>query len=95
MTGKTTVEANIISAPPKINVNIQTSSSMKAADKSFVFEQATASVVWAINHGLNKFCSVTVVDSSGNEVIGETRYIDKNNIEIRFSSAFSGRAYLN
>lgn len=96
MTDTTEITVNITSGSPKIGANVETGGgAITSADKSFVFEQASASAVWSINHGQNKFCSVTIVDSAGNEVVGEVCYIDKNNIEIHFSSAFSGKAYLN
>lgn len=64
-------------------------------DKSFIYSQLSASKEWNINHNLNKYPSVTVTDSSGNIVIGDITYIDKNNLIINFSSEFSGKAYLN
>ena len=47
------------------------------------------------NHKLNKYPSVTVIDSANNEVEGEISYIDLNNITIKFNSSFSGKAILN
>ena len=64
-------------------------------DKTYVHVQTTSTAVWSIQHNLNKFPSVTVVDSGGSVVVGETVYIDNNNIKITFSSAFSGKAYCN
>ena len=62
---------------------------------SLVYEQATPSSNWSITHNLNTYPSVTVVDSSGNVVIGAVTYINANQIAITFTSAFSGKAYLN
>ena len=64
-------------------------------DKTFIYNQATSSDVWEIEHNLDKYPSVTVVDSGGSVVVGEIVYIDKNNVRITFTSAFSGKAYLN
>lgn len=64
-------------------------------DKTFVYNQATSSDIWEITHNLNKYPAVTVVDSGGSVVIGEIVYIDKNNVRITFTSAFSGKAYFN
>lgn len=64
-------------------------------DKNFVFNQNVASDLWEINHNLNKFPSVTVVDSGNNIVIGEVTYINENSLQIIFTSPFSGSAYLN
>jgi hypothetical protein len=66
------------------------------ANDSFYFHnQITPAGVWVITHNLNKFPSVTVVDSALSVVIGEVRYIDENTVELTFSGAFSGRAYIN
>ena len=64
-------------------------------DKTFIYNQAISSDVWEIEHNLDKYPSVTVVDSGGSVVVGEIVYIDKNNVRITFTSAFSGKAYLN
>ena len=64
-------------------------------DKRYVHTQNTSSSVWTINHSLEKFPSVTVVDSGGSIVLGEITYTDDNNITLTFSAAFSGVAYLN
>lgn len=64
-------------------------------DKTFVYNQAISSDVWDIEHNLDKYPSVTVVDSGGSVVVGEIVYINKNNVRITFTSAFSGKAYLN
>lgn len=48
-----------------------------------------------INHNLNKFPSVTVVDSGGSHVIGEVNHINKNSLTITFKSAFSAKVYVN
>jgi hypothetical protein len=52
--------------------------------KTYVFEQATASSVWEIVHNLGKRPSVTVVDSTCEEVVGDVTYIDDNKLIIKF-----------
>lgn len=64
-------------------------------DKNFVFIQGVAASIWNISHNLNKYPSVSVVDSALSEVIGDIRYIDLNNITLTFSAPFSGEAFLN
>lgn len=66
-----------------------------AGDKNYVFNQNTASAVWTINHTLNKFPSVSVVDSAGTEVIGQVDYISISQITITFAAPFTGQAFLN
>lgn len=64
-------------------------------DKHFEFSQNTPSARWQIAHNLNKFPSVTIIDSGGSEVVGDIEYPDKNTVVVTFQSAFSGKAYLN
>lgn len=64
-------------------------------DKSFEYSQLTPAKAWSIEHNMEKMPTVTIVDSAGNKVIGETKYIDKNNVILSFSAAFSGKVYLN
>ena len=54
-----------------------------------------ASKKWLINHNLYKQPSVTVVDSSGNEVVGDVEYNNLNTLTVTFSAPFAGQAYLN
>jgi hypothetical protein len=66
-----------------------------AGDKNFVFTQAVASNTWAIQHNLNKFPSVTSVNINNIEMYGEVVFTDVNNLTINFTSASSGKAYIN
>jgi len=66
-----------------------------AGDKHETHEQNVAESTWNIQHNLGKFPSVSVVDSGGSNVEGETIYIDANNIQLLFSAPFTGKAYLN
>lgn len=60
-----------------------------------VFTQGTPATTWSIFHNLGKYPSVSVVDSSNNEVVGDVNYNSANQVTITFSAAFSGKAYLN
>lgn len=62
---------------------------------TFIHEQRVASSIWYIQHNLDKFPSVCVVDSSGSEVICEVEYADSNNVVLIMRSPFKGTAYLN
>lgn len=62
---------------------------------SFVYNQLGVSTTWPIFHDLHRYPSVSVVDSGGNQCIGEVQYIDADNLLVSFSSPFSGTAYLN
>jgi len=64
-------------------------------DKNYVHNQMSASSTWSVQHNLNKFASVSVVDSGNNIVIGDVEHIDENNLTITFNASFSGKAYIN
>lgn len=64
-------------------------------DKNYIHRQDIASDEWNIIHNLEKYPSVTIVDSSENKVVGDVEYLSTNNLKVKFSSAFSGKAYLN
>lgn len=61
----------------------------------YIHDQIPSSKIWIVNHPLNKFPSVSIVDSGKNLVIGDIKYIDASNLEISFTCEFSGKAYLN
>jgi hypothetical protein len=62
---------------------------------TFVFNQNTPATVWNIQHNLNNFPSITVIDTGDTVVSGEYTYIDNNNVTLTFSAGFAGKAYLN
>ena len=64
-------------------------------DKSYIFTQANPNTVWTVNHNLDKFPSVSVVDTSNTMVEGLTEYTDSNTLTITFTAGFAGKAYLN
>ena len=64
-------------------------------DLNFIYTQSTPSATWNITHDLGKFPSVSVVDSANTQVYGNVDYINDNSLTLTFTSAFSGKAYLN
>lgn len=48
-----------------------------------------------VNHNLNKYPSVTVFDSTGDEVEGEVNYISLDQLLVRFAAPFSGKVICN
>lgn len=76
-------------------VTVSDITDVTVSDKFFVFEQVVASNRWTVNHNLDKYPSVTVVDSAGTIIIGEVAYLSRNDLRITFQSAFAGKAYLN
>ena len=61
----------------------------------FTFTQPTPSVEWTIQHNMDKFPSVSVVNNNNILMYGNTTYVDTNNLIITFTAGFSGKAYLN
>lgn len=64
-------------------------------DKHYTYEQLSPSNEWHVQHNLDKYPSVTVVDSTGRIVAGDCRIVDTNNVIIYFNGAFSGKAFFN
>ena len=66
-----------------------------AAGATYIHKQTMAASIWDINHNLDKYPAVSVVDSAGTQVYGDVQYIDSNHLLIIFTSEFGGKAYLN
>ena len=69
-------------------------------DITYTHNQSSVSNTWAITHNLNRFPSVTVVDTGNTVVIGTIVYNSVNQLTITFFAggnalAFQGKAYLN
>lgn len=56
--------------------------------------QNTPSNTWVINHNLDFYPNVTVADSGGSLCEGEITYTSPLSLTVRFTSSFSGQAYL-
>lgn len=64
-------------------------------DAHYTHTQGVASAEWTVVHNLGKKPAVTVVDSADSYVIGEVVYLNNNSVKLKFSGAFSGKAYFN
>ena len=69
-------------------------------DITYTHNQTSTSNTWVVTHNLNRFPSVTVVDSGGSIVVGTVVYNSNKQLTITFFSggsalAFQGKAYLN
>lgn len=76
------------------NLVIVRASASSGNTRRFVHAQPTASNEWTITHTLGGFPSVTVVDTSKTQVIGEVIYESTTQIKVEFTAPFSGFAYL-
>lgn len=74
---------------------LQYNPSSTGGDKTFVFTQGTPIFQWDITHNLDKFPSVSVVNSFKETVYGKIDYINKNRLTVTFANKFSGEAYCN
>lgn len=62
---------------------------------TFTYTQSIPDTVWNIQHMLDRFPAVTVVDTGGTEIIPDVFYINSNEVMLRFDAATSGNAYFN
>lgn len=56
--------------------------------------QDVSSNSWTINHNLDYYPSVSIVDSAGTSVFGDVQYIDTNTVIVNFTDPFAGKAFL-
>ena len=94
ISGITTTTSSVAVKQPSINVSVGGVIG-GGSDAHFVFAQEQNSDEWEVEHNLNKYPSVTIVDSGNNIVYAEVEYTNLNNLIIRFNSGNSGKAYLN
>jgi hypothetical protein len=66
-----------------------------ADDTTYAHSQPVAATTWVINHNLNKYPSVTVIDSAGEFHITNITYINANTLHLIFAAAIGGTAYIN
>lgn len=72
-----------------------TQSSLSSGDKNYKHDQQVAAAVWTIVHNLNKYPSVTALDTAGTKWRGAIHHISDNELTITFNFPFSGFATLN
>lgn len=66
-----------------------------SSDKNYVHYQDAPSDSWSITHSMNKYPSVSIVDSGGSVVFGEVVYNSLSSLTLNFNGGFSGKAILN
>jgi hypothetical protein len=103
--GSKDIKINIgLDQPVNVNVGLEQPIKIKFKETiqvvnqtsaNYIHVQSLSSSVWTINHTLQKFASVTIVDSAENVVYGDIQYISASQIIVTFSAAFGGKAYLN
>jgi hypothetical protein len=100
------IDANTVSVTfrvtPPNNVNVVVGAGVGAGGATgaaqtlgYTYSQASAATTWTISHGLTFMPNVTVVDSTGNEIFpGNVQYPNANTVQLTFSAAVGGSAYL-
>lgn len=61
---------------------------------AYTHVQAAPASQWTVTHNLGRKPSVTVIDSANSEVLGNVTHVSESALEIAFSGAFSGVAYV-
>lgn len=98
--GTGTSDYNALENRPTLN-GIEISGNKTAADygikedKTYVFTQVFETMEWNIEHNMNKYPSIIVVDDNMFQVWAEIQYVDLNNIKVMFTKNFTGKAFLN
>jgi len=68
----------------------------QTGDKTQVFDITVPSAVWDLSHSLDKYPSITTVTGvNDNQVYGVAEYVSTSRVKITFSSAITGKAFLN
>jgi len=62
---------------------------------NYVHDQLVSAADWEINHNLNRYPSVVIVDSAGTVVEGSVEYVSSDVIRLHFAAPFGGKSFLN
>jgi len=91
------IEVSIVEAQP-INVSLGEAINMysgsNSEDKNFEFSLAGQTDV-TIEHNLDKYPAISVLDSAGDEVEGDYQHLSTTRTRLLFSAGFSGKAIFN
>lgn len=64
------------------------------AGGSYTHNQTSPQLVWVVNHNLGFNPAVTTLDTAGSVIEADFDYLNSNSLEITFTTATSGIAYL-
>lgn len=64
-------------------------------DKHYRHVQGSAAATWIVDHNLDKYPAVQVVDSGGTQVEGDVQHVSQQRAIVTFNAAFAGQAFLN
>lgn len=78
-----------------INVSLDYEYVQEQVRENYVHDQQVASASWVVTHALNKFPSVSIVNTANQAVVGDITYNSTSQLTITFTSPISGKAYIN
>jgi len=78
-----------------INVSLDYEYVQEQVRENYVHDQQVASASWVVIHELDKFPSVSIVNTANQAVVGDITYNTLNQLTITFTSQISGKAYIN
>lgn len=78
-----------------VDINLNYEYIQSQTRENYVHDQQVASATWVVNHTLNKYAAVNIVDTANDIIMGEVKYNSLNQLTITFTAAISGKAYLN
>lgn len=67
----------------------------KLFSNSYYTQEFTSVDTVSVQHYLNKFPSVTILDSTNKQILGDVQYIDENSLTVTFTEAISGKIICN
>ena len=73
---------------------LQYDTAATAGDKNFT-ELVSLSTTWTVNHNLNKFPAVSILDTAGTEIYGQIEYVSLTQVVITFVVPVAGRVTCN
>jgi len=73
---------------------LQYDTASSVGDKNFT-ETVSLSTTWTVNHNLNKYPAVSILDTGGTEVYGQIDYVSLTQVVITFVLPVAGRVTCN
>jgi phosphosulfolactate phosphohydrolase-like enzyme len=62
---------------------------------TFVYTQSSPANNWIVNHDLDKYPSITILDTEGFQVEADVEYTSLNQVVLTFNPAFAGKVIAN
>lgn len=80
---------------PNPEMLLENDSGYESTVGNYIHTQLVPNSKWIVQHFMDKYPSVVIVDSAGTTVYGEISYVDRNIISLEFSYPFAGKAFIN